>query len=98
MHVQASCEIGRNILLAKTIAKLVVNEPLRDYIQQRLSGEVRDADGAVIGPARKGRNKPHRGDRAWATRGARNRSRSGFRSPSRMMSPCGSATRRGGFQ
>ncbi len=50
------------------IAKLVVNERLRDYIQQRLSGEVRDAGGAVIGPsgpAWKGRNKPHRGDRAW---------------------------------
>lgn len=52
------------------VAKLVVNERLRDYVQQRLSGEVRDADGAVIGPdgpAWKGRNKPHRGDRAWVT-------------------------------
>ena len=50
------------------VAKLVVNEPLRDYVQQRLSGEVRGADGAVIGPdgpAWKGRNKPHRADRAW---------------------------------
>lgn len=52
------------------VAKLVVNERLRDYVQQRLSGEVRDADGAVIGPdgpVWKGRNKPHRGDRAWVT-------------------------------
>jgi IS30 family transposase len=51
-------------------AKLVVNERLRDYIQQRLSGEVRDPDGAAIGPdgpAWKGRNKPHRSDRAWVT-------------------------------
>ena len=32
------------------VAKLVVNDRLRDYVQQRLSGEVRDADGAVIGP------------------------------------------------
>jgi IS30 family transposase len=50
------------------VAKLVVNELLRDYVQQRLSGEVRDADGAMIGPDSpvwKGRNKPHRGDRAW---------------------------------
>ncbi len=50
------------------IAKLVVNGRLRDYVQQRLSGEVRDAGGAVIGPsgpAWKGRNKSHRGDRAW---------------------------------
>ena len=52
------------------IAKLVVNERLRDYVQRRLSGEVRDADGAAIGPdgpAWKGRNKPHRADRAWMT-------------------------------
>ncbi|MDQ3576121.1 MAG: IS30 family transposase, partial [Actinomycetota bacterium] len=52
------------------VAKLVVNGRLRDYVQQRLSGEVRDADGAVIGPdgpVWKGRNKPHRGDRAWVT-------------------------------
>lgn len=50
------------------VAKLVVNERLRDYVQRRLSGEVRDPDGAAIGPdgpAWKGRNKPHRGDRAW---------------------------------
>lgn len=48
-------------------AKLVVNERLRDYVQRRLSGEVRDGGGTVIGPdgpAWKGRNKPHRGDRA----------------------------------
>ncbi|MBE1464152.1 IS30 family transposase [Kibdelosporangium phytohabitans] len=51
-------------------AKLAVNERLRDYVQQRLSGEVRDTDGAVIGPdgpVWKGRNKPHRADRAWTT-------------------------------
>jgi IS30 family transposase len=50
------------------VAKLVVNQRLRDYVQQRLSGEVCDADGAVLGPdgpVWKGRNKPHRGDRAW---------------------------------
>jgi IS30 family transposase len=49
------------------VAKLVVNERLRAYVQDRLSGEVR-VDGAVVGPACatwKGRNKPHRADRRW---------------------------------
>jgi IS30 family transposase len=50
------------------VAKLIVNERLRDYVQQRLSGAVRGSDGAACGPdgpAWKGRNKPHRGDRTW---------------------------------
>ena len=50
-------------------AKLVANERLREYVQDRLSGLVRRPDGtAVSGPATaswKGRNKPHRGDRRW---------------------------------
>ncbi|WP_264961144.1 IS30 family transposase, partial [Mycobacterium kiyosense] len=50
-------------------AKLVANERLRLYVQDKLSGVVRGADGQVVaGPAStpwKGRNKPHRGDRAW---------------------------------
>jgi len=49
-------------------AKLVVNEQLRDYVQERLSGAVLLADGSAggpEGPAWKGRNKPHRGDRRW---------------------------------
>lgn len=53
------------------IAKLVVNDQLREYVQQRLSGQVRGLDGtAVAGPVAgpwKGRNKPHRGDRRWVT-------------------------------
>ncbi|MFG1798544.1 IS30 family transposase [Nocardia sp. NPDC049149] len=52
-------------------AKLVANDRLRHYVQERLSGVVRTADGKVLnGPAApewKGRNKPHRGDRAWVT-------------------------------
>jgi IS30 family transposase len=51
-------------------AKLVGNERLRDYVQARLSGEVRAPDGRVVGPQvaiRKGRGKPHRGDRRWVT-------------------------------
>ena len=44
---------------------------LRDYVQERLSGQVRRPDGTpVAGPPTapwKGRNKPHRGDRRWVT-------------------------------
>ncbi len=49
-------------------SKLAANERLRDYVQDRLSGAVQDANGRVVGPqgpAWKGRNKPHRGDRRW---------------------------------
>lgn len=52
------------------VAKLVANPRLRDYVQDRLAGRVRDAHGRVVGPdgpAWKGRNKPHRGDRRWVT-------------------------------
>jgi IS30 family transposase len=51
-------------------AKLVANERLRDYVQQRLSGQVCRPDGIpVAGPvaAWTGRNKPRRGDRRWVT-------------------------------
>ena len=45
-------------------AKLAANAQLREYVQERLSGQVRRPDGtAVPGPATapwKGRNKPHR--------------------------------------
>jgi IS30 family transposase len=52
------------------IAKLVTNDRLRRYVQDRLSGEVCASDGRRVGPAGpqwKGRNKPHRGDRTWVT-------------------------------
>ena len=52
-------------------AKLAANERLHEYVQERLSGHVRRPDGtAVPGPAAapwKGRGKPHRQDRRWAT-------------------------------
>ena len=52
-------------------AKLVSNDRLRAYVQQRLSGAVRRPDGTIIvgpqTPAWKGLNKPHRADRRWAT-------------------------------
>jgi IS30 family transposase len=50
-------------------AKLVTNERLRGYVQERLAGVIRAADGAVmLGPDApwKGRNKPRRQDRRWA--------------------------------
>src|ERR1019366_3079996 len=50
-------------------AKLVANKELRDYVQERLSGQVRLPDGTPVrGPATtawKGRGKPHRQDRPW---------------------------------
>lgn len=54
------------------IAKLVGNERLRDYVQERLDGTVRSADGTVVaGPETSGwkgrKMKPHRADRRWVT-------------------------------
>jgi hypothetical protein len=48
-------------------AKMVSNKRLRQYVQDRLSGQVRAADGTTVlgppGPTWQGRNKPHSGDR-----------------------------------
>ena len=49
-------------------SKLVANPRLREYVQDRLSGVIRDMHGEIVGPAGPawiGRNKPHRGDRRW---------------------------------
>jgi IS30 family transposase len=50
-------------------SKLVTDSRLHDYVQDRLEGKVRDADGRDISGPRQapflGRNKPHRGDRKW---------------------------------
>lgn len=51
-------------------AKLVADERLRDYVEARLAGEVHSVDGTVVGPPTatwKGRNRPRRQDRRWAT-------------------------------
>jgi IS30 family transposase len=52
-------------------AKLAADPRLREYVQDRLAGNVRRPDGtAVAGPATapwKGRNKPRRADRRWTT-------------------------------
>ncbi len=51
-------------------AKLVTNDRLRDYVQERLAGNVRRPDGTIVvgpkPPPWKGLNKPHRQDRRWA--------------------------------
>jgi IS30 family transposase len=50
------------------VAKLVTNERLRGYVQERLSGVVRCPGGRSVGPPGprwNGKNKPHRGDRRW---------------------------------
>jgi IS30 family transposase len=53
------------------IAKLVSNERLRDYVADRLAGQVRGTDGSIVAgpeaPQWKGLNKPRRADRRWAT-------------------------------
>ncbi|RGE14921.1 IS30 family transposase, partial [Leucobacter sp. wl10] len=51
------------------VAKLVQHDHLREYVQERLSGEVRLPDGTIVtgpkAPVWKGLNKPHRQDRKW---------------------------------
>ena len=51
-------------------AKLVANDRLREYVQERLAGNVRRPDGTIVGgpqpSAWKGLNKPHRADRRWS--------------------------------
>ncbi|MGW9351879.1 IS30 family transposase [Nocardiopsis flavescens] len=52
-------------------AKLVDNDRLREYVQERLAGSVRRPDGTIVvgprAPAWKGLNKPRRQDRRWVT-------------------------------
>jgi IS30 family transposase len=52
------------------LAKMVSNDRLRDYVQERLSGLVETPDGRIVGPLGpkwNGKNKPHRADRRWVT-------------------------------
>ena len=52
-------------------AKLVSNDRLREYVQDRLAGNVRGPDGTIVAgpsaPPWKGLNKPHRQDRRWSS-------------------------------
>ena len=51
-------------------ARLATNGRLREYVQERLAGNVRRPDGSIVmgpePPPWKGLNKPHRQDRRWA--------------------------------
>jgi IS30 family transposase len=53
------------------VAKMVASDQLRQYVQDRLSGGVSDADSRKVlgppGPKWNGKGKPHRGDRRWVT-------------------------------
>lgn len=57
------------VALRPKTAKLVANPRLREYVQERLTGQISQRDGTpVAGPQPgpwTGRNKPHRGDRGW---------------------------------
>jgi len=52
------------------VAKLVANPQLREYVQERLSGQIVMPGGVVVSgpqaPRFTGRNKPHRKDRPWS--------------------------------
>ena len=79
-------------------AKLAENARLREYVQDRLSGQVRRPDGTPVeGPVAapwKGRTSRVDKTGAGPRHGARSRSRTDSRSTSLMMSPCASRTRR----
>ena len=51
------------------MARLATNDRLREYVQERLAGNVCQPDGSIVvgpePPAWKGLNKPHRQDRKW---------------------------------
>lgn len=53
------------------VAKLARNPRLRQYVEDRLAGVIRDEDGRVVPgpdtPEWKGLGKPHRADRKWFT-------------------------------
>jgi IS30 family transposase len=73
LEYRASVAQWKGELLARRpkTAKLVADDRLREYVQQRLSGQVHRPDRTpVTGPATapwKGRNKPHRQDRRWVS-------------------------------
>jgi IS30 family transposase len=72
LEYRASVAQWKAELLARRpkTAKLAANEDLREYVQQRLAGEVRRPDGIAVGPptpAFKGRGKPRRQDRRLTT-------------------------------
>ena len=71
LEYRASVAQWKSELLARRPkpAKLAINPRLREYVQERLEGSIRDARGREVSGPRQapfiGRNKPHRGDRKW---------------------------------
>jgi len=70
LECRASVAQWKSQLLAQRpkTPKLVANDQLRTYVQDRLSGAVQSPDGSALGPEGprwKFRNKPHREDRRW---------------------------------
>ncbi len=65
----AQCHAERRARRPK-VAKMVTDDRLRQYVQDKLNGDIVTANGEIIdpeGPAWDGKNKPHRGDREWVT-------------------------------
>jgi hypothetical protein len=78
------------------VAKLAGNDALREYVQQRLAGEITRPDGTpVSGPEVRWIGRRHGAGRTAGgrTRGVRSRLRTGCGSTSPVMGPCGSRTR-----
>jgi len=73
LEYRASVAQWKSELVARRpkTAKLLADERLREYVQQRLAGQLHRADATpVAGPATgpwKGRNKPRRQDRRWVS-------------------------------
>lgn len=73
LEYRASVAQWKAELLARRpkTAKLAASARLREYVRERLAGQVRRPDGTpATGPAAvpwKGRNKPRRQDRRWAS-------------------------------
>jgi hypothetical protein len=80
-------------------AKLAEHPQLREYVQDKLSGVIRDDDGKWWDRSRRGKAATNRGE--WTAGGqppgARSRSPTGCPSTSPTMSRCGSPTKRGDF-
>lgn len=72
LHYRASVAQWKADMTARRpkAAKLATNEQLHEYVQERLSGQIRRPDGTKIPgpkpPKFTGRNKPHRKDRPWS--------------------------------
>jgi transposase-like protein len=78
------------------VARLAANERLRDYVRQRLAGEITRPDGTPCQGRRCGGSVVGTGAARTAggrTRGVRSRLPTGCGSTSPMMGPCGSLTR-----